>query len=301
LDDEGVITEEGNYDIEIPSNNYYRMDDAMKIRHRNNRSSSSSSGKKSNRRRKSSSSVSPCSKANEQLSHNNEGSSYGSLEPERKRRPCRKSKRNIPNTTTINDKNKQSITCHPCRRDGEATTIMKHDDDKSNNGNKTSSRRRSVNKTKPVVHFANHDQVIHIPHIVDIPQEEIDQCWMNEEDHSFIRSRTLRLIQMMEDEEKQYPISADTNTMMVDNHLVCVRGLEEKTSPCVYERDELQRKLYTAVFSVQHQHRQQKEEQCVVDRQEAIRQASKKYSKTSNKLARLVGISDEANAFSSNR
>merc|ERR1719464_811823 len=86
--------------------------------------------------------------------------------------------------------------------------------------------------------------------------------------------------------------------MIVGKHLVCVRGLE-KTSPRVHERGELQRKLYNAVFRVQQQ--QQWEEQDVVDPQEAIRQASKKYSKKSAKSARLVGISDEANASYSSR
>jgi len=160
----------------------------------------------------------------------------------------------------------------------------------------TSSRKRRLN----VVRFSNHDQVIHIPHIVDIPQKQIDQCWMNDEDHSFIRSRSLRLVEMMEDEKKQYPISSDTNTMIVNNHLVCVRGLEGKTLTRVYEHDERQRKLYDAVFRVQQQQRQQGE-RGVVDSQEAIRQASKKYSKKSTKSARLVGISDEANASYSSR
>jgi len=180
--------------------------------------------------------------------------------------------------------------------------ISHHDEDSSYSSlgpekkRRTSSRKRRLN----VVRFSNHDQVVHIPHILDIPQKEIDQCWMNEEDHSFIRSRSLRLIEMMEDEKNQHSISVDTNTMIVNNHLVCVRGLEEKTSTRVYERDERQRKLYNAVFRVQQQHRQQ-ERRGVVDHQEVIRQASKKYSKKSTRSARLVGLSDEANASYSSR
>merc|ERR1712029_1270361 len=100
---------------------------------------------------------------------------------------------------------------------------------------------------------------------------------------------------MMEDEKKKHQISADNNTMIVNNRLVCVRGLEEMTSTRIYECDERQRKLYDAVFRVQQQQRQQ-EERGVVDPQEAIRQASKYHSNKSTRSARLVGLSDEANA-----
>merc|ERR1712183_361371 len=129
---------------------------------------------------------------------------------------------------------------------------------------------------KSVVRFSNHDQVLHIPRIVDIPQEEIDACWMNEDDFSFIRSRSFRLVEMMEDEKNRYPISADTNTMIVNNHLVCVRGLEEQTSQRLFEQEELQRKLHNAVFRIQQQ---QREEDGNVDPHEAIRRACTNYSK----------------------
>merc|ERR1712032_987573 len=146
------------------------------------------------------------------------------------------------------------------------------------------------------VRFSDHDQVVNIPRILDLPQEEIDALWMNREDGKSLRCRTLRLIEMMEDEKNRYPISPDTNTMIVNNHPVCVRGLEKQTSQRVNEREELRRKLYNAVFRVQQQ---QREEDGVVDPTEAIRKACKKYSKKAAKTARLVGISDEANAVSS--
>mmetsp|Transcript_32196 Transcript_32196/g.36550 ORF Transcript_32196/g.36550 Transcript_32196/m.36550 type:complete len:257 (+) Transcript_32196:47-817(+) len=111
----------------------------------------------------------------------------------------------------------------------------------------TKEENNSTNSVK-FVRFSKYDQINYIPHINDISQEEIDQSWMNEEDYYSIRSRSLRLVEMIED-EKRYPISADT--MIVNKHLVCVRGLVDKTSQCVYERDRLQRKLQTAVFRLQ--------------------------------------------------
>jgi len=158
----------------------------------------------------------------------------------------------------------------------------------SNNKNKQDTRHIHLTQ---FVHFSNHDQFIYIPHIIDIPQEEIDQCWMKKEDYSFIRSRSLRLVEMMEDTKQCYPISPDTNTMIVDTHLVCVRGLERKTSQRANERGQLQRKLETSVFSLQ---KKQKEEGLVDP--EAIKKVCEKYSKKSSKIARLVGISDEINA-----
>jgi len=140
------------------------------------------------------------------------------------------------------------------------------------------------------VQFSNYDHTVFIPHILDFTQEEIEKCWMDEEDYRSIRSRSLTLIEMMED-EKKYPISADY--MIVNKHLVCVRGLGEKTSQCTRELERVQRKLYKTLFRVQEELR----EQGLVD-PEAIRQASKKYSKKSTKTARFVGISDEVNVAS---
>lgn len=140
------------------------------------------------------------------------------------------------------------------------------------------------------VRFSNYDHTVFVPHILDFTPEEIQACWMDEEDYRSIRSRSLTLIEMMED-EKKYPISADY--MIVNKHLVCVRGLGEKTSQCTKELDRIQRKLYKAVFRVQEELR----EEGILD-PEAIRQASRKYSKKSTKTARFVGISDEVNVTS---
>ena len=157
----------------------------------------------------------------------------------------------------------------------------------SQNSHQMEIEKRDVRKS---VRFSNYDHTVFIPHILDFTPEEIEMCWMDEEDYRSIRSRSLTLIEMMED-EKKYPISADY--MIVNKHLVCVRGLGEKTSQCTRELERIQRKLYKSVFRVQEELR----EEGIID-PEAIRQASKKYSKKSVKTARFVGISDEVNVSS---
>jgi hypothetical protein len=176
------------------------------------------------------------------------------------------------------DKNREVGT--KSKRRSKAKRIKPHYKSKKEEDNK--------NGSKTSIQFSNYDHIVYIPHIIDFSREEIEQCWMNEDDYYSIRSRSLRLVEMMED-TKRYPIS-DCDTMIVNKHLVCVRGLGEKTTQCSYERDRLQRKLRTAVFRLQ----QQQKEDGIID-PNAIRQISKKYTKRSAKTARFIGISDEVN------
>jgi hypothetical protein len=114
---------------------------------------------------------------------------------------------------------------------------------------------------------------------------------MNEDDYYSIISRSLRLVEMMED-TKRYPLS-EWDNMIVNNHFVCVRGLGEKTKQCSYERCRLRRRLQTAIFRLQ----QQQKDDGIIDPQ-AIRQISKKYTKKYAKTARLfIDISDEVNVW----
>mmetsp|Transcript_21957 Transcript_21957/g.22270 ORF Transcript_21957/g.22270 Transcript_21957/m.22270 type:complete len:282 (+) Transcript_21957:65-910(+) len=160
---------------------------------------------------------------------------------------------------------------------------------KSSHTKRSRSRKHAKKKKKEEklsVRFAEYDQINYIPHLNDTSEEEIDSRWMNEDDYNSIRERSLRLVEMIEDTNKSYPISADT--MIVNKHLICIRGLSDMTTQCVYERGILQRRLETAIFRMQQQ---QKDELGVVDPR-AIRQVSRKHSKQSYKAARFVGIQD---------
>merc|ERR1712183_255447 len=97
-----------------------------------------------------------------------------------------------------------------------------------------------------------------------------------------------KLIEIMEKSE-QISLSSDTNTMVVKNRLVCVRGLERMTTQRAEERSQIRTKLCNAVIRAQQDNYDE----------EAIRQASREYSKSSTKVARMIAISDEVNAASS--
>mmetsp|Transcript_11045 Transcript_11045/g.10712 ORF Transcript_11045/g.10712 Transcript_11045/m.10712 type:complete len:396 (-) Transcript_11045:57-1244(-) len=163
----------------------------------------------------------------------------------------------------------------------------KKEEDNNNNGNGSSSTG---------VRFSKHEQIEYIPHINDLSQTEIDSIWMKEDEYDTIRKRSLRLVEMIEDPQKRYPISNDT--MIVNTHLICVRGLCDMTTHCVEARDAVQQQLQTAVFRLQES--QQQQDNKMGDGQgadhtqatQALRQVSRKYSKKSTKAARFVGISD---------
>jgi len=152
------------------------------------------------------------------------------------------------------------------------------------------SKKEPQDRKKLHVRFSKYDHIEDIPNMNDLSQEEINATWMNEEDYEKIRSRSHKLIDMMEDPQKRYPISADT--MIVNTHLVCVRGLEVNTSQQQHEREQQRRKLITAVLRLQAQQQCEEDGHIVDDPQEALRQLSKKYSKKSIKTARFTGISD---------
>jgi len=148
----------------------------------------------------------------------------------------------------------------------------------------------SSNGSSTGVRFSKHEQIEYIPHINDISQTEIDSRWMKEDDYNTIRKRSLRLVEMIEDPKQRYPISGG-DTMIVNTHLICVRGLCDMTTHCVDERDLVQRQLQTAVFRLQSQQQEMGDGQGM-DHTQALRQVSRKYSKKSTKAARFVGISD---------
>mmetsp|Transcript_40527 Transcript_40527/g.46661 ORF Transcript_40527/g.46661 Transcript_40527/m.46661 type:complete len:359 (-) Transcript_40527:34-1110(-) len=163
---------------------------------------------------------------------------------------------------------------------------------KEEEDNRSSSSCTVNNKSsRSKLRFAKYDHIEYIPHLNDISQTEIKATWMNEDDYNRIRERSLRLVEMIEDPNKRYPISNDT--MIVNTHLICVRGLCDMTTQCVEARDLVQQQLQTAVFRLQSQQQQDNNRGGQgADPAQALRQVSRKYSKKSTKAARFVGISD---------
>jgi len=188
-----------------------------------------------------------------------------------------------------NTKRKTSRTKRSKQRHSQAHQSKKEEDDDTNSSSSSSSCTVNNNKSRSI-RFAKYDQMEYIPHLNDISQTEIKATWMQEDDYNTIRLRSLRLVEMIEDPQKRYPISNDT--MIVNTHLICVRGLCDMTTHCVEARDAVQQQLQTAVFRLQSQQQQEMGGQGADPQTQALRQVSRKYSKKSTKAARFVGISD---------
>lgn len=273
LDQEGVYVEDDNgYDLDSTTDEFFMLDDALELRY---------DGTPRSR-----------SKSPSRLRTVKEVPSTHYKKSPKPRMPFKKFKDDgSVSSTSVSEE--ISLSSGSLNVDNNRVV---GDKAKRKNNSKIRSRRNSQKSQQPEkpekrsVRFSDFDHTVFIPHILDFTPEEIESCWMDEEDYRSIRSRSLTLIEMMED-EKKYPISADY--MIVNKHLVCVRGLGEKTTQCTRELERIQRKLYKAVFRTQEELR----EEGVID-PEAIRQASKKYSKKSAKTARFVGISDEVNVSS---
>mmetsp|Transcript_11043 Transcript_11043/g.10707 ORF Transcript_11043/g.10707 Transcript_11043/m.10707 type:complete len:364 (-) Transcript_11043:57-1148(-) len=189
-----------------------------------------------------------------------------------------------------NTKRKTSRTKRSKQRHSQAHQSKKEEDDDTNSSSSSSSCTVNNNKSRSI-RFAKYDQMEYIPHLNDISQTEIKATWMQEDDYNTIRLRSLRLVEMIEDPKQRYPISGG-DTMIVNTHLICVRGLCDMTTHCVDERDAVQRQLQTAVFRLQSQQQERGYGQGAADHTQALRQVSRKYSKKSTKAARFVGISD---------
>mmetsp|Transcript_11046 Transcript_11046/g.10714 ORF Transcript_11046/g.10714 Transcript_11046/m.10714 type:complete len:365 (-) Transcript_11046:57-1151(-) len=188
---------------------------------------------------------------------------------------------------------RKSRTTRSKQRHSQAHQSKKEEEEEHNS---SSSSCTVNNKSSRSIRFAKYDQIEYIPHLNDLSPTEIKATWMQEDDYNRIRERSLRLVEMIEDPQKRYPISNDT--MIVNTHLICVRGLCDMTTHCVEARDAVQQQLQTAVFRLQES--QQQQDNKMGDGQgadhtqatQALRQVSRKYSKKSTKAARFVGISD---------
>mmetsp|Transcript_37452 Transcript_37452/g.43119 ORF Transcript_37452/g.43119 Transcript_37452/m.43119 type:complete len:305 (-) Transcript_37452:106-1020(-) len=276
-DDEGVDTIEDDNTIEMPS--CININEQM-LHHKQQHALLSPSRSKAMRR----ASVTLISKQPQQSSNTISKPAYAHVDVD----SCSSyDGSSTDSSREVSDKVQQrkSHTKRSRSRNNHATKSKKEEENNNTNINRNNSSSVNVN-VKASVRFAEYDQINYVPHINDISQEELDSRWMNEEEYNSIRERSLRLVEMIEDPKKRYPISADI--MMVNKHLIYIRGLSEMTTQYVYERDVLQRSLQTAIFQLQQQ---QREDFGVVD-PHAIRQVSRTYSNQSYKSARYVGVMD---------
>jgi hypothetical protein len=131
------------------------------------------------------------------------------------------------------------------------------------------------------VHFATYEEVLEIPHINDLSDEEVDGVWMTEDELRSIRRRCLDMVKMMDkDEEKAI------------QKISCTRGLYEHTRQYIEKRNRTRGKVYVAVLSVQYHHDATGEYDA-----ELLGEISRKYSAVSVLQAQVVALRDAVAIF----
>jgi hypothetical protein len=124
------------------------------------------------------------------------------------------------------------------------------------------------------VRFADYEEVVEIPHVNDMTQEEIDDSYMSDVELRAIQYECKALVRMMDEEDE-------------DLRDVCVRGLDQHTPEYSRCRKATRQQAYDAVFEVQSYQAFQG-----VSAPELIAELCQKCSSSSVAEAKMVGISD---------
>eukprot|EP00980_Cylindrotheca_fusiformis_P027052 scaffold18563_cov132-Cylindrotheca_fusiformis.AAC.8 len=86
------------------------------------------------------------------------------------------------------------------------------------------------------IQFAPYDDVLEIPHISDLTDEEIDEVYIHPDDFNAMRRECLQLVAVM---EKGHPVD------------FCIRGLDQHVPDYLKMRDALRDLLYETVGRIQ--------------------------------------------------
>jgi hypothetical protein len=131
------------------------------------------------------------------------------------------------------------------------------------------------------VHFAEYDEIVEIPHINDLSDEEVDGVWMTEDELRSIRRRCKDMVKMMEKDEEK-----------ARKKISCTRGIYEHTKQYIEKRDQIRGKIYEAVIAVQCHHDATGEYD-----EELLGELSRSYSAVSVLQAQVLALGDAAAAF----
>ncbi len=124
------------------------------------------------------------------------------------------------------------------------------------------------------VRFADYDEVVKIPHINDMTQEEIDDSYMSDDELRAIRHECKALVRMIDAGDE-------------DLGDVCLRGLDQHTPEYSRLRKVTQEQVYDAIFGVQSYQVFKG-----VSAPELMAELCRKCSSPSVADAKMVGISD---------
>ena len=129
----------------------------------------------------------------------------------------------------------------PCRQLTPITT-RKQPTKKSNSNNKNN------RKTRKSLSFSKYDEVYEIPHINDMPESQIRDCYMSPEESKAIRMECRDLLSELDDECNIFMEEEGYRHL---SKLDMYRGLEKHTKTQSRRIESLQDKVYDVVFALQ--------------------------------------------------
>lgn len=142
---------------------------------------------------------------------------------------------------------------------------------KSKRNTSRSYRRKPVKREH--LEFADYDTVFQIPHINDMSEQEIHDCWMSAEDLRDIRKSCIGTVRSM---NKGEPPEG-----------MFLRGLDQHSDKYRERKDEINNQIYDAVYRIQEFQRLSGK-----DASEVIAKMCAKYSEPSVVAAHMAAISD---------
>jgi hypothetical protein len=129
---------------------------------------------------------------------------------------------------------------------------------------------------RPHIVFADFDTVFQIPHLNDMSDREIFDCWMTEQELYEIRKQCIGAVREMNGHGKDGPPEG-----------VFLRGLDQHTDKYRERKDEINRQIYDAVARIQDFQRLSGK-----DATEVLAKLCHKYSEPSVVAAHMTAISD---------
>ena len=138
--------------------------------------------------------------------------------------------------------------------------------------------RRKNRKNRRRIRFSKLDTAFEIPHINDMTDAEVEDCWFGPEDFRSIRVECMDTVKEVDAGKQQ------------EGYFL--RGLDQHTLRYKERRDEVGRQVYLAVFEIQTY-----QWATGVDASDLIAQASQKYSQAAVAAAHMAAISDLFSAF----
>ena len=149
---------------------------------------------------------------------------------------------NNKNNNNINNNNNQIQTLENCLHvtsleDNENENQEKIEEDEKEEEEEKEHRRRKKRRRR--IRFAEYDDVMEIPHIDDLPPDEVKDVWIGHEEFQSIRRECVGLVALIDESLK--------TSKQID---FCVRGLDQHTPKYIEMREAIQQLMYETVARI---------------------------------------------------